>query len=277
MQRAASSASSAPISATSSPSGPGPGPPPGPGSDALAAALVPLLSHREAEARDTSAQVLAAVLLAAEAQSSQGGSSSSSAAAVQLLPNLSRSNAKAHARVSHFLDEGRHRGDHLPTPTSAALAAAVAATAARAAPSAVNATSSRRPSSAATGHRATGAAVAVVSSGLQAEEEEEVKRGGGGEASIPTSRRSPRPAAPSPSPSPADGAAREKLVQMWGPVELVLRQPPTSPAALDRLATSAAAGACICSRTCVPNSGAVINAFNEQYVNRPLRLKLANS
>lgn len=203
---------------------------------------MPLLSHREAEARDTSAQVLAAVLLAAEAQSSQGSgsgngggsssSSSSSAAAAQLLPNLSRTNAKAHARVSHFLDEGRHRGDHLPAPTPAAVAAFVAANAAPA-----NGSSIRRPM-APSGNQSRGEGGAVaVGSRLY---EEEVKKGAESESVPTSSRHSPRPS--DPSPRPADSAVLQKLMQMWGPIELVLRQPPKSTAALDRLATSAAAG-----------------------------------
>ena len=69
----------------------GPGPAPA-GSDALAAALVPLLGHREAETREGAAQAVAAALLASEAQGGSG-------AGPQVLLPMSRTNPKVRASL----------------------------------------------------------------------------------------------------------------------------------------------------------------------------------
>ena len=72
------------------------------------------LAHRERETKEASAQALATLLLAAETQQS---SSSSSAHSLQdvLLP-VNKNNPKMYARIVTLIDEGRKRGEHLPTP-----------------------------------------------------------------------------------------------------------------------------------------------------------------
>ena len=88
---------------------------PGPAvAETIATHLVPLLAHRERETKEASAQALATLLLAAETQQS---SSSSSAHSLQdvLLP-VNKNNPKMYARIVTLIDEGRKRGEHLPTP-----------------------------------------------------------------------------------------------------------------------------------------------------------------
>jgi hypothetical protein len=92
-------------------------------SESLAAAILPLLTHREIDTRDLSAQALASVLLSTEANIAAKGHQSGAQpqSHLALLLPLNASDPKAYTKVVGYLSDGRKRGEHLPTRTATSM------------------------------------------------------------------------------------------------------------------------------------------------------------